>query len=158
CTGSARSARTPRRRRIHMGNPTSIRLVVLDWAGTSVDHGSVAPVAAFVEAFARHGVAVDAAEARGPMGLAKRDHVRELFRQPATAGRWRAARGRDWTEADVESVYAAFMPLQMEVLEDYAEPVPGLLACQDELRRRGIKVGGTTGYFRAAAERVAAAA
>ncbi len=141
-----------------MRNSISIRLVVLDWAGTSVDHGSVAPVAAFVAAFARHGVAVSAAEARGPMGLAKRDHVRELFRQPPVGQRWRAAHGRDWTEADVESVYAAFMPLQMEVLDHYAEPVPGLLACQEELRRRGIRIGGTTGYFRAAAERVAAAA
>ena len=43
----------------------TIRLVVLDWAGTTVDHGSCAPVAPFVAAFARSGVEVSPAEARG---------------------------------------------------------------------------------------------
>ncbi len=138
--------------------PPSIRLVVFDWAGTAVDHGSCAPVAPFVAAFARHGVAVSPAEARGPMGLHKRDHVRELFRLPAVAARWAAAHGRDWAEDDVEAVYQAFAPLQLEVLAGHAEPIPGVPAAVAELRRRGVAVGGTTGYFRAAAERVAEAA
>jgi phosphonoacetaldehyde hydrolase len=136
----------------------SIRLVVFDWAGTTVDHGSCAPVVPFVAAFGRHGVEVSPAEARRPMGLHKRDHVRELFRLPAVADRWRAAHGRAWREEDVESVYRAFVPLQMDVLDGYADPLPGVPAAVAELRRRGVKVGGTTGYFRAAAERVAAAA
>ena len=33
-----------------------IQLVVFDWAGTTVDHGCFAPVAAFIESFARFGV------------------------------------------------------------------------------------------------------
>lgn len=136
----------------------SIRLVVFDWAGTTVDFGSCAPVAAFVAAFARHGVAVSPAEARGPMGLHKRDHVRELLGLPVVAERWRTAHGRDWREEDVESVYRAFVPLQLEVLDAYADPLPGVPAAVAELRRRGIKIGGTTGYFREAAERVASAA
>ena len=78
-----------------------------------MDHGSCAPVAPFVAAFARHGVEVSPAEARGPMGLPKKDHVRELFRLPAVAARWRAAHARDWGEEDVESVYRAVVPLQM---------------------------------------------
>jgi phosphonoacetaldehyde hydrolase len=92
------------------------------------------------------------------MGVAKKDHVRALFRLPAVAARWRAAPARDWREEDVESVYRAFIPLQMDVLEAHADPVPGVPAAVEELRRRGIKVGGTTGYFREAAERVVAAA
>ena len=104
----------------------AIRLVVFDWAGTTVDHGSFAPVAAFVEAFARHGVAVSSEEARGPMGLAKRDHVGALLLRPEIARRWREVHGRDATETDADSVYAAFVPLQLEVVEEYAEPVPGL--------------------------------
>jgi phosphonoacetaldehyde hydrolase len=138
--------------------PLTIRLVVFDWAGTTVDHGSFAPVAPFIGAFARHGVTLTRAEARGPMGLHKRDHVRELLRTPCVAARWREARGRDWTEADVEDVYRAFVPLQMDVLDVFTAPVPGLLDAVAELRRRGVRIGGTTGYFRAAAERVAAAA
>jgi phosphonoacetaldehyde hydrolase len=115
-------------------------------------------VAPFVAAFARHGVEVSPAEARGPMGVPKRDHVRELFRLPAVAARWRAAHGRGWREEDVESVYGVFVPLQMDGLEAHADPVAGLSAAVEEVRRRGVKIGGTTGYFRAAADRVAAAA
>src|SRR5262245_1633743 len=141
-----------------MSAQPGIRLVVFDWAGTTVDHGSFAPVAPFVEAFARHGVTVSPAEARGPMGVHKRDHVRELLKIPAVAKRWRTAHGRDWAEADVEAIYQAFIPLQVAVLDQFAEPVPGLLAAVEQLRRGGVKIGGTTGYFREAAELVAAAA
>jgi phosphonoacetaldehyde hydrolase len=136
----------------------SIRLVVFDWAGTTVDFGSCAPVAPFVEAFAHNGVEVSPAEARGPMGVHKLDHVRALFSLPAVAARWRDRHARNWTEADVATVYQAFIPLQMEVLPAFAEPIDGVPAAVDDLHRRGIKIGGTTGYFRAAAERLAAAA
>jgi phosphonoacetaldehyde hydrolase len=138
--------------------PNRIRLVVFDWAGTTVDFGSCAPVVPFVEAFRRAGVEISPTEARGPMGVHKRDHVRALFATPAVSVRWRAANGREWREADVENVYETFVPLQMEVLAAHAEPISGVPAAADELRRRGIKIGGTTGYFRAAAERLAAAA
>jgi phosphonoacetaldehyde hydrolase len=135
-----------------------IQLVVLDWAGTAIDFGCFAPVSAFVDAFARHGVAVSARVARGPMGLHKKDHIRELLRVPDIAGRWRERHGRDWTEADVESVFQAFVPLQLEVLDWHCDLIPELLPCVAELRRRGVRIGTTTGYFRDAARRVFAAA
>jgi phosphonoacetaldehyde hydrolase len=36
--------------------PEPIRLVVFDWAGTTVDYGSFAPVAAFMQAFRASGI------------------------------------------------------------------------------------------------------
>lgn len=135
-----------------------IGLVVLDWAGTTVDHGSFAPVAAFVDAFARQSVAVTSAEARGPMGLHKKDHIREILRMPAVAERWRQKHRRDWTEDDVERLYRTFIPLQMEVIDRHAELVPGLLDSVAALRRAGIRIGATTGYFQDAADRVVTAA
>jgi phosphonoacetaldehyde hydrolase len=136
----------------------SIGLVVFDWAGTTVDFGSCAPVAPFVRAFAKHGIVMSSAEARGPMGVHKRDHIRMLFGLPAVAACWKSAHGRDWTDADVDAVYGSFVPLQLEVIPAHAEPIAGVPAAAAELRRRGIKLGGTTGYFRAAADRLAAAA
>ncbi|MFO0809903.1 MAG: phosphonoacetaldehyde hydrolase [Gemmataceae bacterium] len=137
---------------------SEIRLVVFDWAGTTVDHGCFAPVASFVEAFRTHGVEVSPAEARGPMGLHKKDHIRELLRMPGVGQRWRTAHGSNWTEGDVEAIFQTFIPLQMNVIERYSDLVPGLLTTVAELKRRGIKMGGTTGYFRASAEAVAIAA
>jgi phosphonoacetaldehyde hydrolase len=132
----------------------SVKLVIFDWAGTTVDHGCFAPLAAFVGAFAAHGVEVTAGEARAPMGLHKKDHLRALLQLPEVAARWRQAHGRDWTEDDVASLFRRFVPLQLEVIDRHSRLVPGLLPCVAELRRRGIKIGATTGYFREAAQRV----
>jgi phosphonoacetaldehyde hydrolase len=136
----------------------SIGLVIFDWAGTTVDFGSFAPVAAFVEVFAGHGVTVTPAEARGPMGLHKRDHIQTLLETPAISRRWQEVHGRTPNQADTEALYQAFIPRQLEVLDRHSQLIPGLLECVTQLRERGIKIGATTGYFREAAERVYAAA
>ena len=75
-------------------NPLEIKLVVLDWAGTVIDFGCLAPSGAFVAAFATKGVLVTLQEARGPMGLHKKDHIRALLRTESVGGKWRAAVGR----------------------------------------------------------------
>ena len=53
--------------------------VVLDWAGPMIDHSCLAPVVALQTILARHGLAVSVAEARGGIGLAKKDHLRALL-------------------------------------------------------------------------------
>jgi phosphonoacetaldehyde hydrolase len=133
---------------------TRIRLVIFDWAGTTVDHGSLAPVMPFVRAFAARGVVITPEEARGPMGLSKKDHLRSLLRLPAVARRWRERHGGEAAEDDVDDLYRRFMPLQLEGIDDFAGVVSGLLDCVGVLRGRGLAVGATTGYFREAAERV----
>lgn len=131
---------------------TSIRAVVFDWAGTTVDFGCLAPTGAFVDTFAQFGVAVSVAEARGPMGLYKKDHIRVMLSDPSIAARWLSAHGRNWVESDVEALYRDVTPRQVEAAGRYSLPVPGLATCVEEIRRLGLKIGGTTGYFREAAE------
>jgi phosphonoacetaldehyde hydrolase len=93
------------------------------------------------------------------MGLAKKDHLRELFRLPTVAAQWQQVHQRDWTEGDVVELYENhFRPLQVELAPKHSRLVPGLLDCVAELRRRGLKIGTTTGYFREAAELVFQAA
>jgi phosphonoacetaldehyde hydrolase len=138
--------------------PPTIQLVVFDWAGTTIDFGCVAPAGAFVTAFAARGVAVTLAEARGPMGVHKKDHIRAMLLTTSVGGKWHAAAGRDWTEADVEELYRAVTPLQLDAIARHGELIPGAAAVADELRAAGLKVAGTTGYFRAAADAVLAAA
>jgi phosphonoacetaldehyde hydrolase len=133
---------------------TRIRLVILDWAGTAVDHGSRAPLMPFVRAFAARGVAITSEEACGPMGLSKKDHLRALLYQPAVARRWRERHGGEATEANVDDLYRRFVPLQLEGIDEFAGVVPELLDCVGVLRGRGLAIGATTGYFREAAERV----
>lgn len=130
------------------------KAVVFDWAGTMIDFGSFAPMGVFVKAFGEFGVDVTIEEARAPMGLPKRDHITAMIRVPRIAAAWQAARGAAPTEADIDAVYAVFVPLNEEVVADYAALVPGAAETVAELRRRGLKIGSTTGYTRSIMERV----
>jgi len=135
------------------GAALSVRLVVFDWAGTTVDHGCFAPVAPFVEALAHFGVPITLAEARGPMGLGKRDHLRALMEMPRIAELWLQAQGRPWTESDLKRIYETdFMPRQLASVREHCRLIPGLLESVAWLRASGIKIGTTTGYFDEAAQ------
>lgn len=128
---------------------TSLQAIIFDWAGTLVDWGSFAPTQVLIDAFAGFGVALSLAEARGPMGLAKWDHIHTLGQQPEIAARWRAAQGRDMSRADVDALYAAFMPLQIAKVAQYSAPIPGVLELLAGLRERGLRIGSCSGYPRA---------
>lgn len=125
-----------------------IKAVILDWAGTTVDHGSIAPVMAFIETFRLHGVDISVEEARAPMGMHKCDHIRAITQMPMVAALWRAVHARLPDETDVAGMYEEFIPLQLKVIADYADPIPGAVETIADLRQRGIKIGSTTGYNR----------
>ena len=127
---------------------SQLRAVVFDWAGTTVDFGSRAPMGAFVEIFSRFGVTISIAEARAPMGLPKRDHIAALLGDDSIAARWRVARGAAPTEADIDEVYEQFIPLNASVVADHADLIPGVLPVVAALRAAGLKIGSTTGYTR----------
>ena len=56
-----------------------VECIIMDWAGTSVDYGCMAPVAAFVESFKNIGLEVTPEETRAFMGLTKIEEIRALF-------------------------------------------------------------------------------
>ena len=78
--------------------------VIFDWAGTTVDFGSFAPMGVFVETFADFGIEVSIDEARAPMGLPKRAHIEAMLAVPRIAAAWRDARGAAPTLADVDAL------------------------------------------------------
>jgi phosphonoacetaldehyde hydrolase len=131
-----------------------VKLVVLDWAGLTVDYGCYAPAVVFIEVFRRKGVDISMEQARGPMGRYKREHIKCIFEwYPDVSTSWREKHGRDWTEEDVDDMFEnLFKPIQVEVIRDYSKLIPGTLETQKWLRERGIKIGSTTGYFKEAAE------
>lgn len=135
--------------------PRPIAAVLLDWAGTTVDHGSRAPAAVFVEIFRRRGVEITVAEARGPMGRAKFDHIAAVAALPRVADAWRRGHGRPPERADVEAMYHEFLPLQLEVLARETVVIPGVVAAVSACRALGVRIGSTTGYTRALMDVVA---
>lgn len=125
-----------------------VGLVVLDWAGTTVDFGSFAPAITFQEVFREAGVEISMIQARGPMGLPKKEHLRAIAALPGVAARWREVHGRGLEDADIDQLYARFEPLQIAALERHRDVIPGAIEAIAELRRRGICIGSTTGYSR----------
>lgn len=138
--------------------PKQLQAVVLDWAGTVVDFGSFAPTQIFVEAFAEFGVPVTLAEARGPMGMGKWDHIRTLCDIPEIAERYKARFGRVPSDDDVTAIYERFMPLQIEKIAEHSALIPGALEAIAELRAQGLKVGSCSGYPAVVMEKVVALA
>jgi phosphonoacetaldehyde hydrolase len=126
----------------------TLQAVVFDWAGTMIDHGSQAPMGVFVKAFKQFGIDISVDEARGPMGMAKRDHIRALLNQPRISAAWNAARGHAPGEADIDAVYEVFIPMNVAVVTDYATLIEGVPDLVKRLRNRGLKIGSTTGYIR----------
>ena len=128
--------------------PGGIAAVIFDWAGTIVDFGCFAPTVSLVEIFAARGVEITLAEARGPMGLEKRDHIRALLGDPSIGARWKNATGADPQPRDADSLYEELEPLLARAVKKHAGLVPGAKELADELRAWGVKIGSTTGYLR----------
>lgn len=122
------------------------KLVILDWAGTTVDYGCFAPVHAFALAFRTAGLDPTPDEIRAPMGMLKRDHIRTMLAMPRLKAQWAARCGQDPDEGAVEKIYGVFEDSLMESLSDYAAPKPGTVETTARLREMGIQIGSTTGY------------
>ena len=127
----------------------NIEAVILDWAGTVVDYGSVAPTTIFVEAMKKaYDFDISLAEARIPMGMGKWDHIRTLGNLPEVDRRWRKQFGESMSDAQVDEIYQTFMPLQKAKVADRAEPIKGALDAIERLKAAGIKIGSCSGYPR----------
>jgi phosphonoacetaldehyde hydrolase len=131
----------------------SVKAVIFDWAGTTVDHGSLAPVRVLQQVFERRGVSISEEEARRDMGVLKKDHIRKILLESSVSGRWRNAIGEEPRETDIDSLFADFVPLQLECLVSYSQVIDGVAEAVARLRKRGIKIGSTTGYTRAMLDR-----
>lgn len=130
-------------RRVYRG---PVEAVLLDWAGTTMDFGCLAPAVVFVEVFRRRGVPITMEEARAPMGAHKRVHIQRITELASVRKRWQEAHGRLPADEDVEAMFADFVPLQLACLSTYSQLIPGTLDVVGGLRGRNIKIGSTTGY------------
>lgn len=131
-----------------MTNSRKIAAVILDWAGTTVDHGSLAPVRVLRRVFESHGVLISEEEVRRDMGIPKRDHLQRILSSPTVSEQWINQNGRASGAEDVDAMFADFVKLQLECLARDSALIDGVEQTIASLRERGIKIGSTTGYTR----------
>jgi len=123
-----------------------LKCVILDWAGTTVDYGSFAPTAVFHKLFASRGVPITIEQARAPMGLMKKDHLKAIAKDPDVVKRWEIEHGSALSAADIDAMFADFIPMQIQCLEEYADVIPGVIDAVAAFRELDLKIGSTTGY------------
>lgn len=123
-----------------------LKAILLDWAGTTMDYGCYAPAVVFVDVYNRQGVPITMEQAREPMGAHKMVHIRQISQIPAVSKKWQEVHGGECSEKDIESMFEQFVPLQLDCLANYADLIPGTLEAVDACRKRGLKIGSTTGY------------
>lgn len=126
-----------------------LKALVLDWAGTTVDFGSLAPARTLQRLFSRLNITLTEQQTRHGMGLPKKEHIRGILSLPAVRDAWQQLHGQVPTDEDVNQIYAEFIPLQFSCLEEYSSVIPGVPQIVEGLRSRGLKIGSTTGYTRA---------
>ena len=120
--------------------------VIFDWAGTTVDYGSFAPVEAFMQTFREAGVEPTIDETRKPMGMLKVDHIRTMLKMDRIESEWIRVHGEAPTEADVQALYVPYEAKLLSILHNFATPKPFVVDAVAELRSEGVKIGSTTGY------------
>lgn len=114
---------------------TTIELVVLDMAGTTVRDAGQVPQA-FTSALAAHGVAVTPQAINSLRGASKRLAILSLL--PDDANR----------ETRAAQVYTTFVEHLARAFDGSVEPVPGAPAAIAALRAAGIRVALNTGFDR----------
>ncbi len=120
--------------------------VILDWAGTAVDFGCFAPVAAFQKAFEKINLFPTMEETRAPMGMKKWDHIETMLKGQRLAQEFVRLFGRAPEEKDIAEIYDTFEQALFAVLHNHAQPLPDVCSTVAALREKGVKIGSTTGY------------
>ena len=125
-----------------------VKGLVLDWSGTTADAYVIAPAVVFVEVFKKQGVEISMAEARGPMGLRKDLHIKELTKVPEIRERWNSMHGSYPDQGAVDRMFADFVPMQLGCLRQYTTLLPHVAEVTQGFQQEGIKIGSSTGFVR----------
>lgn len=124
----------------------TIQAVIFDWAGTTIDYGSRAPIVAFQEAFANVGINITEAEIRQDMGLDKYTHIHKIINLPAVQNDWQARFQVLPSNDDCDRIYHDFKSILLASLTNFATLKPGMRQLISYMDEHQIVYGTTTGY------------
>jgi len=123
-----------------------VKAVILDWSGTLLDAGVLAPAVVFVDVFKKFGINITMLEARIPMGLRKDLHIGALLKLESVRIQWFVKYGSYPDENTQNIMFKEFVPMQLSCLHQYSTIIPGADTTVQYLRKNGIKTGLTTGF------------
>ncbi|NSN06871.1 phosphonoacetaldehyde hydrolase [Enterococcus faecalis] len=124
----------------------SRKTVILDWAGTTVDFGCMAPVEAFKKAFKNKKIELTDEEIRKPMGMLKLDHIKQLLTLDNVKKQWFQIYGKYSDETDADNIYHDFEKYLFEDLGKNSSLKPDTKQAIKRIKQIGYNIGSTTGY------------
>ncbi|RUS91143.1 hypothetical protein EGW08_001056 [Elysia chlorotica] len=75
--------------------------------------------------------------------------VQAIMEMPSVRARWKQVHGKFPDQEDVDALYNDFVPMQLKVLEQYSDLIPGCSEASKTLQTElGCKIGVTTGFCR----------
>lgn len=122
---------------------TGLHSVILDGSGTLIRSN---PAYVFQRVFSNAGISITLEEASRPMGMRKDLHIQTILNLPEVKSMWKANYGSDPTKEDALDLYATYVPLQIQSLEEGVDLLPGAKETVLALQDMDIKVGLTTGF------------
>lgn len=126
--------------------PKVLTTAILDWSGTTLDYGVYAPAVVFIDVFDKYGVPISMTEAREPMGLHKKEHIRKITENSNVIERWTAKYGKSPTSEDVDNMFKDFVPMQLACLHNYSDLIDGTVDSVNFMKALNMKIGSTTGF------------
>lgn len=125
-----------------------IKAIILDWAGTSVDYGSKAPLEAFKNVFKEFGIDVSDEIIRKYMGLHKKFHTESILNEPSVSQLWATIHGRIPNQTDVDLIFSKLGHSMNRAVQEFSDPIDGVIDFMEFMQKDGVKFGSTTGYVR----------
>jgi len=119
---------------------------ITEEAGSMADYDCFAETVVLFEVFRQKGIDITLEEARGPIGIDIRDHIRVLTKYPRIAEEWLEEIGRECTEADIEKMFNNFISLQLSVIREQVIEVPDLPGALSAAHLQRMQSGLVTGY------------
>ena len=81
------------------------------------------------------------------MGAHKKVHIGLIAQISSVRRRWVDTHSAEPPDKDVGTMFEDFVPMQEACLSDYSTLTPGTLEVVAECRKRGYKIGSTSGYL-----------
>jgi len=130
------------------------KLVIFDWAGTTVDFGCQAPVEAFELLFNELDLKISRTLIQAYMGLNKREHLREILSYHSACNN--DSRIRELSLHNFDELYQKLVVYMQQTTSAYKNTrvIPGVLETVKQLDSMGFLIGSTTGYPKSLMERI----
>ena len=119
-----------------------IKACIFDLGGTIIDRYSLTPIIAFRNTFLNHKIILPN---HLLVGMDKKEDIEHIVKHESIKNQWFKNKKKEIGDEEIEILYNDFKEIQKGYTVENMKIIPQTYRCITELRKRGIKIGVTTG-------------